>query len=256
MRLRYFLLCIMALCAFSLASAQSVKDMRRYVKRGNRMMHAGERGNAMGQYKKAYEIDSMNPTVNYNLGTSMFEAEWKVMKPDTLRDSVMVKTFLRAGDPLNEPNALRRAMAYHNLGVMYQSKANQSSEQEKTQALQQAIEAYKQALRNNPHDDETRYNLVLCQRQLPKGGGNDNNNNQQQDNKDDQKQDNQQQQQPDSLQQPPPQQQQQQQQQQDQSKQEMLDQLLNIAEQNEKRTKENVDQHRQDGQRHSNQKNW
>ena len=253
MRLRYFLLCIMALCAFSLASAQSVKDMRRYVKRGNRMMHAGERGNAMGQYKKAYEIDSMNPTVNYNLGTSMFEAEWKVMKPDTLRDSVMVKTFLRAGDPLNEPNALRRAMAYHNLGVMYQSKANQSSEQEKTQALQQAIEAYKQALRNNPHDDETRYNLVLCQRQLPKGGGNDNNN-QQQDNKDDQKQDNQQQQQPDSLQQPPPQQQQQQQQ--DQSKQEMLDQLLNIAEQNEKRTKENVDQHRQDGQRHSNQKNW
>lgn len=246
----------MALCAFSLASAQSVKDMRRYVKRGNRMMHAGERGNAMGQYKKAYEIDSMNPTVNYNLGTSMFEAEWKVMKPDTLRDSVMVKTFLRAGDPLNEPNALRRAMAYHNLGVMYQSKANQSSEQEKTQALQQAIEAYKQALRNNPHDDETRYNLVLCQRQLPKGGGNDNNNNQQQDNKDDQKQDNQQQQQPDSLQQPPPQQQQQQQQQQDQSKQEMLDQLLNIAEQNEKRTKENVDQHRQDGQRHSNQKNW
>ena len=255
MRLRYFLLCIMALCAFSLASAQSVKDMRRYVKRGNRMMHAGERGNAMGQYKKAYEIDSMNPTVNYNLGTSMFEAEWKVMKPDTLRDSVMVKTFLRAGDPLNEPNALRRAMAYHNLGVMYQSKANQSSEQEKTQALQQAIEAYKQALRNNPHDDETRYNLVLCQRQLPKGGGNDNNNNQQQDNKDDQKQDNQQQQQPDSLQQPPPQQQQQQQQQ-DQSKQEMLDQLLNIAEQNEKRTKENVDQHRQDGQRHSNQKNW
>ncbi|MBO4463970.1 MAG: tetratricopeptide repeat protein [Prevotella sp.] len=256
MRLRYFLLCIMALCAFSLASAQSVKDMRRYVKRGNRMMHAGERGNAMGQYKKAYEIDSMNPTVNYNLGTSMFEAEWKVMKPDTLRDSVMVKTFLRAGDPLNEPNALRRAMAYHNLGVMYQSKANQSSEQEKTQALQQAIEAYKQALRNNPHDDETRYNLVLCQRQLPKGGGNDNNNNQQQDNKDDQKQDNQQQQQPDSLQQPPPQHQQQQQQQQDQSKQEMLDQLLNIAEQNEKRTKENVDQHRQDGQRHSNQKNW
>ncbi len=255
MRLRYFLLCIMALCAFSLASAQSVKDMRRYVKRGNRMMHAGERGNAMGQYKKAYEIDSMNPTVNYNLGTSMFEAEWKIMKPDSARDVDMPKAFLRAGDPLNEPNALRRAMAYHNLGVMYQSKANQSSEQEKTQALQQAIEAYKQALRNNPHDDETRYNLVLCQRQLPKGGGNDNNN-QQQDNKDDQKQDNQQQQQPDSLQQPPPQQQQQQQQQQDQSKQEMLDQLLNIAEQNEKRTKENVDQHTQNGQRHSNQKNW
>ena len=245
----------MALCTVSIVSAQSVKDMRRYVKRGNRMMHAGERGNAMGQYKKAYEIDSLNPTVNYNLGTSMFEAEWKVMKPDTLRDSVMTKVFMRAGDPINEPNALRRAMAYHNLGVMYQAKANQSSEQEKTQALMQAIEAYKQALRNNPHDDETRYNLVLCQRQLPKGGGNNN----QQQNQDQQQNDStqQQQQQPDSLQQPPPQQQQQQQQQQqDQTKQEMLDQLLNIAEQNEKRTKENVDQHKQEGQRRTNQKNW
>ena len=145
-------------------------------------------------------------------------------------------------------------MAYHNLGVMYQAKANQRSEQEKTQALMQAIEAYKQALRNNPHDDETRYNLVLCQRQLPKGG---NNNNQQQ-NQDKQQNDStqQQQQQPDSLQQPPPQQQQQQQQQDDQTKQEMLDQLLNIAEQNEKRTKENVDQHKQEGQRRTNQKNW
>ena len=254
MRLRYFLLCIMALCTVSIVSAQSVKDMRRYVKRGNRMMHAGERGNAMGQYKKAYEIDSLNPTVNYNLGTSMFEAEWKVMKPDTLRDSVMTKVFMRAGDPINEPNALRRAMAYHNLGVMYQAKANQSSEQEKTQALMQAIEAYKQALRNNPHDDETRYNLVLCQRQLPKGGNNKN----QQQNQDKQQNDStqQQQQQPDSLQQPPPQQQQQQQQQDDQTKQEMLDQLLNIAEQNEKRTKENVDQHKQEGQRRTNQKNW
>ena len=255
MKLRYFLLCIMAFCAFSMASAQSVKDMHRYVKRGNRLMHAGERGKAMGQYRKAYEIDSMNPTVNYNLGTSMFEAEWKVMKPDTLRDSAMLKTFLRAGDPVNEPNALRRAMAYHNLGVMYQAKANQSSEQEKRQNLVQAIEAYKQALRNNPHDDDTRYNLVLCQRQLPKGGGNDNND-QQQENQDQQQQDNQQQQQqPDSLQQ---QQQQQppQQQQEDQTKQEMLDQLLNIAEQNEKRTKENVDQHKQEGQRRSNQKNW
>ena len=252
MRLRYIALCIMALCTFSLASAQSVKDMRRYVKRGNRMIHAGERGNAMGQYKKAYEIDSLNPTVNYNLGTSLFDAEWKVMKPDTLRDSVMTKVFLRAGDPVNEPNALRRAMAYHNLGVMYQAKANQSSEQDKTNALMQAIEAYKQALRNNPHDDETRYNLVLCQRQLPKGGGNGNNNDQQQQ---DDNNNQQQQQRPDSLQQPPPQQQQQQQQN-DQTKQEMLDQLLNIAEQNEKKTKENVDQYKQEGQRRTNQKNW
>ena len=32
--------------------------------------------------------------------------------------------------------------------------------------LPQCIEAYKQALRNNPKDDETRYNLALAQKQL------------------------------------------------------------------------------------------
>ncbi len=254
MTLRLFLSLIVAIGSLTVADAQNMKDLRRYVKRGNRMLHAGQRGNAYGQYKSAYKIDSLNPTVNYNLATSMFDAEWKLTKPDNARDSVMNTLYRRAGDPVLEPNADRRSMAYHNLGVMYQARANQSSEQDKTQALQQAIEAYKQALRNNPHDDEARYNMVLCQRQLPKGGGGNNNDQQQNDQQNDEKQ--QQQQQRDSLQQQQQRQQQQQQQQQEKTNQEMLDQLLNIAEQNEKRTRENVDQNKQDGQRRSNQKNW
>lgn len=256
MRLRIFLSLIMVIGGLAMADAQSVKDLRRYVKRGNRMMHAGERDNAYGQYRKAYEIDRLNTTVNYNLATSMFDAEWKLTKPDNERDSVMNMLYRHAGDPVMEPNAGRRSMAWHNLGVMYQARANQSSEQDKTKALQQAIEAYKQALRNNPHDDEARYNMVLCQRQLPKGGGNNGQqqNNQQQNDSTQQ----QQQQRNDSTQQqqPPQQQQQQQQKQEEKTNQEMLDQLLNIAEQNEKRTRENVDQNKQDGQRRSNQKNW
>ena len=46
----------------------------------------------------------------------------------------------------------------------------------------EAINAYQQSLRNNPHDDETRYNLALCKRMQKKQ--NKKNQNQQQQNQD------------------------------------------------------------------------
>lgn len=253
MRFRINIFCLLALFSFTTVMAQDMNEVRRYVKHGNKLMHSGERARAFGQYKKAYDIDSIDALVNYNLATSMFANEWKVMKPDMKRDSVMTHHFLRAGDPVVEANPLRRSMSFHNLGVLCQARANQSTEQQKVQSLQQAIEAYKQALRNNPHDDQARYNLVLCQRQLPKGSDN-NQQQQQQDEKSDSLQQQQQQQQSDSLQQQ--QQQQQQEQQQQQANQEMIEQMLNIAEQSEKRVRENIDQRQQSGTRRRNEKNW
>ena len=57
-----------------------------------------------------------------------------------------------------EPNKLIKSRSYHNMGVIYQQK-HQFSE---------AIEAYKNALRNNPNDSNARYNLILCQHQNTK----------------------------------------------------------------------------------------
>ena len=48
-----------------------------------------------------------------------------------------------------------RAMAYHNIGFIHQNNKD----------YDRAIDAYKEALRNNPYDDDTRYNLALCQKQ-------------------------------------------------------------------------------------------
>lgn len=55
-----------------------------------------------------------------------------------------------------EKDKEKLAQIYHNMGVILQS----------SKQLPQCIEAYKQALRNNPKDDETRYNLALAQKQL------------------------------------------------------------------------------------------
>ena len=42
------------------------------------------------------------------------------------------------------------------MGVIFQSQKDYAK----------AVEAYKQSLRNNPKDDETRYNLALAQKML------------------------------------------------------------------------------------------
>jgi len=241
--------------SFSEAMAQqvNVKEVRRYVKRGNRMMQTGQRDKAYEQYRKAYVADSTNTLVNYNLATSMFPDEWKIMKPDPQRDSVMASHFMRSADAHAEDNPVRRSMSYHNIGVMHQIRANQSGDdQQKYQQLMQAIDAYKQALRNNPHDDEARYNLVLCQRQLP-----ENNNNQQNQNNDQQQQQEQQQQQQQQNQNQQQDQQQEPPQQQEQQNQEWIEQMLNAAEQREKQTRRRLDeQQNRSNQRRTNEKNW
>ena len=252
-KLRHIIFCLVATLATSVAMAQDVKEVRRYVKRGNRMIHSGQRDKAYEQYKKAYQVDSTNVLVNYNLATSMFPDEWKIMKTDNKRDSVMAQHFMWAADEHAEDNPQRRSQSYHNMGVMHQIRANQSGDdQQKYQQLQQAIECYKQALRNNPHDDEARYNLVLCQRQLPKGDGEGQQNpdgDQQQEQQQEQQQQQQQQQQEQQQEQPPQQQQEQ--------NQEWIEQMLNAAEQREKQVRRRIDEKQQgQPQRRNKEKNW
>ena len=69
--------------------------------------------------------------------------------------------------------------AYHNLGnAFYQQKD-----------YKKAVEAYKNALRNDPTDEETRYNLALAKKEEEKngGGGDDNKDDQNKDQNEDQK---------------------------------------------------------------------
>lgn len=268
-KLRYILLFIMAFFVVGNTlgdDGELKKEVRRYVRKGNKLYHAGKHNEATVQYQKAFALDSLSSLVAYNLATSMFPAEWKIMKPDAKRDSVMIMHFMTAADTINEANPKRRAMAYHNIGVMHQVRANQTGDQQKYQELRQAIEAYKMALRNNPLDDETRYNLVLCMRQLPKGdGGNGDNNNengdqdkQDQDKQDQDKQDQDQQEQQEQQQEQQDQQQQAQpQDQQNTPDKDWIEQMLNAADQKEKQTRRRLDEQQQNrSPRQRLEKNW
>lgn len=236
MRHSGYYIILLLLTALSVSSYADNRQARKLIRKGNALYRADKRQEAQVDYLKAYRADSTDARVQYNLATSMFPQDYKLVQKE--RCDTMAMMFERAAQA--ETNPLRKAKAYHNEGVAYQG----------VKDFGKAIEAYKNALRCNPNDDESRYNLVLCQRQLKNQGGG--NNNQQQDKQD--QQDKQQQQQ-DKQEKQKKQDQQQQQQEPPMSK-ENAEQLLNAAMQREKETQKRMKEAQQQPQRRRIEKNW
>jgi Ca-activated chloride channel family protein len=217
-----------------MAVSASAQTDRQYVRQGNKQFQTGDFGNAEVSYRKAIEKNPRNPQAVYNLGNALLAQN---------KDSAAVVQFESAAKL--ETNPLRKYQSFHNLGVICQSH----------KMYGEAIEAYKNALRLNPNDDETRYNLVLCQRQKQKQDQNQQNQDQQ--NKDDQKQDQKQDQQnKDDQDKKDQQEQQKKEQSKPQMSKENAEQLLNAAMQQEKQTQDRMKKAQQQPQRRSIQKNW
>ncbi len=214
------------------ASASAQMTDRQYIRQGNKQFRSGDYANAEVSYRKAIEKNAKNPQAAFNLGNALMAQK---------KDSAAVEQFQGAANL--ETNPLRKAQAYHNMGVICQTH----------KMYGEAIEAYKNALRLNPKDDETRYNLVLCKHQKQKQDqqqqnqqGGDNDKKQDDKQKDQQQPDQQKDKQDDKHQeQPKP-----------QMSKDNAEQLLNAAIQNEKQTQEKMKQQQQQPQRRNVLKNW
>lgn len=234
---KLILILILAIVGTVNVSADN-RQSRKYIRHGNSLYRSGKQREALVDYYKAMRADTTNARALYNLGTSMFPEQWRAV-PETQRDT-MVNYFRLAAQ--QETSPIRKSQAFHNMGVVLQGKRD----------FQNAIEAYKMALRFNPNDDETRYNLVLCQRQLKKQGGGQKN----QQNKQDDQQDQQKQEQQKQEQQQQKQDKQQEQQEPPMSK-ENAEQLLNAAMQQEKQTQQRMQEaQKQQSKRRRIEKNW
>ncbi len=228
---------LMILFAFhcSLFTATAQTD-RQYIRQGNKQFETGDFANAEVSYRKALEKNPRNPQAAYNLGNALMAQK---------KDSAAVAQFESAAKL--ETNPLRKYQSFHNMGVICQQH----------KMYGEAIEAYKNALRLNPNDDETRYNLVLCKHQQQKQNQNQQNQQNQQQKQDQQKKDDKQDQQKQQQDQQKKQdQQKQQQEQKPQMSKENAEQLLNAAIQNEKQTQERMKKAQQQPQRRSIEKNW
>lgn len=120
---------------------------RQHIRYGNRWFKQDNYVKAEAEYRKAVDKNPSNPQALYNLGCALLMQK---------KDSAAIQQFEHAGKIETDPK--RKAMAYHNIGWICQS----------LKMYGEAAEAYKESLRNNPSDNETRYNLALCMRQQKK----------------------------------------------------------------------------------------
>lgn len=205
---------------------------RQAIRQGNRLYRRQQFAKSEVEYRKAIARDAENPQAIYNLGCALMQQQ---------KDSAAIVQYERAGKL--EANKIRKAKVYHNIGVICQGH----------QMYGEAIKAYEEALRNNPNDNETRYNLALCKRQNKQqnkgGGGKDNKKKNDQDKqKQDQKQQNKDKDKNKD--------QQKQQQPQEQMSKENAEQLLNAAVQEEKATQQRLKKAMQKQGTKRLQKNW
>ena len=213
--------CLMVGLLMVSATAFGQKTVRDYLRSGNKLYKDSTFVKAEVDYRKALELDPKSTDAMYNLGNAL-------LMQQKAKDAM--EQFEAASKV--EKDKKKLSQIYHNMGVILQS-----SEQ-----YPQCIEAYKKALRNNPADDETRYNLALAQKLLKDQQQNQDQNKQQeqkQDKKDDDKQQKNKEQQ-DQKKKDQQNQNQQQQQNQNQMSKQNAEQLLKAAMQDEKNVQDKV----------------
>jgi len=177
MKKRFSVLILIFFCALTTISAQSdsqEKADKLYKKYSAQAKEEKEKGNfaqAEVLYRKALSKKPDGDAATFNFGNLYFENQKK--QHSALRYVESVKK--------SEDKTVKHKN-FHNIGNLYM-------EQEK---YSEAVEAYKNALRNNPNDEETRYNLALAKQKREKeknDGGGDGQNKDQEQKKEDKSQD-------------------------------------------------------------------
>ena len=153
--------------SFSFSQNETEKKSNNLVFDGNIKFDNKDFEIAEYNYRIAKSIDSLNYNAPYNLGNSLYKNN---LGTDA---QIMYKSALKKNSSKENKHK-----GFHNLGNTYMQKED----------YQNAVNSFKQALLNNPDDEETRYNYVLAKELLK--NQNQNNKNDNKDNKDNQDKDN------------------------------------------------------------------
>jgi tetratricopeptide (TPR) repeat protein len=114
---------------------------------GNKELSENNFVEAEVDYRKAIAKSDKNVIAPFNLGNAYYNKE-------TYGEAF--GRFKQAGEIASDKTDKHKA--FHNMGNVFM----------KRKEYEKAVEAYKQALRNDPKDEETRYNLALAKEMLKK----------------------------------------------------------------------------------------
>lgn len=132
------------------------KEERQLIKDGNKLYDEGNYREAEIMYNKATQVNPNSPAATYNLALSLTK-QLKSADNDSTKNNLTARALkLFETVPSLTKDSTLIAMAHHNRGNLYYE----------NEAYSEAIEAYKQSLRHNPSDNDTRYNLRMAQLKL------------------------------------------------------------------------------------------
>lgn len=123
------------------AQLLAMKKANNYVYEGNALLNDDDFVSAEMEYRKALSEQASTKAGVYNLGTSYIK--------NGNFDEALYRLQQAASSSTSKEEKHR---AFHNIGNLLM----------KNKKCKEAVEAYKNALRNNPTDDETRYNLGIA----------------------------------------------------------------------------------------------
>jgi hypothetical protein len=145
--MKLYILIILNTIIVSLAFAQEKK----FIRQGNSAYADSVFDESELKYRKALEKNSNSYDAGFNLGDALYRQK---------KYDEAIKQFENLSH--SETSKENIAKAYHNLG----NSLLQAKDDKGQPRLEDAVEAYKNALRNNPKDNETRFNLAQAQKML------------------------------------------------------------------------------------------
>ena len=161
---------ILFLCVTSLMFSQQKdpkvleREARKDVREGNELYNQLKFEEAEIAYKKALDKNPNYAKASYNLANTIYQ---KNKNKEAVFQYDLAEKIA--------PDKMSKAETFHNMGNAFM----------KEKQYDKAVEAYKNAMRNNSKDDETRYNLAMAQKLLKNQQNKDNKDNK--DKKDDKK---------------------------------------------------------------------
>jgi len=135
---------LLALLTFLPATGFSQQE-KKYIKEGNELFDNKKYQEAAKSYQQALKKDKDSYKATFNLGDAYYKQE---KYEDAAQQFQALTHRATSRDTLSK--------AYHNLGNALL----------KSKKYEESINAYKNALKNNPSDEDTRYNLAYAQQML------------------------------------------------------------------------------------------
>jgi len=145
---RAVLMAVFTISGLSVHGQQN-PETEKTIQKGNDLYKAKQYEQAEATYKEVLNKEKTNTTAAFNRANSLFRQS-KLDENKTALDEVIMNA--------ENSNTELKGKAYYNQGVGYSTQKN----------LEASIEAYKNALRQNPNDNEARENLQKALMELKK----------------------------------------------------------------------------------------